>query len=748
MEAARHSDAFDLLHEKVQRWIWEQGWTELRDAQEAAVGPIMRGASDVIISAATASGKTEAAFLPICSNMVEGGAEGLRVLYVSPLKALINDQFDRLEAICERLSIPVHRWHGDVGSARKKRVLRDPEGILLITPESLEAIFVNHGTRIEGVFSDLFHVVIDELHAFIGTERGKQLQSLLHRVELVLRRRIPRIGLSATLGDMHLAAEFLRPGRGNKVKLIISSQEGQEVRLQLRGYRVLPPRLTDEEVVALEKQGEEIEIEDVTTGDALAISADLFSTLKGTDNLIYANRRRDVELYADLLRRISERQRVPNEFWPHHGSLSKEIRQDVEAMLKERSRPVNVVCTTTLELGIDIGDVASIAQIGAPPSVSSMRQRMGRSGRRGDPAVMRLYVQEPEIDERTQPQDTLRPHLVQAIAMVELLIARWYEPPHVGALHLSTLVQQLMSLIAQYGGIGVADAWRALCNAGPFANIDQQAFSLLLRGLGERDLIQQSSEGTLLLGLAGERIVNHFSFYAAFMTPEEYRLVSQGRTLGTLPIEHPLTEGLFLIFGGRRWRVLSVDQERKVVELVPAAGGRPPNFGGTGAPVHDRVRREMLRIYRDSGTPVYLDVQAQDLLEEGRQHFTSYQLHQRQVLQHGKDAILFLWSGDRVMNTVAVQLRASGLDVMQDGIALTVSGTKPDELREHIKEIVSQGPADGERLAATVENKWTEKYDRFLWEELLCAEYRSKSLDPQGAWNALDSAVRDRANRN
>lgn len=738
MEVTQPSDAFDRLNEKVQRWIWEQGWTELRDAQEAAVEPILGGSNDVIISAATASGKTEAAFLPICSNMVEKGeAESVQVLYLSPLKALINDQFGRLDAICDRLSIPVHRWHGDVGSARKKRVLRDPEGILLITPESLEAIFVNHGTRIEGVFSDLSYVVIDELHAFIGTERGKQLQSLLHRVELVLRRRIPRIGLSATLGDMHLAAEFLRPGRGDKVELITSSQEGQEVRLQLRGYRVTPPRLADDEVIALEEQGQEIEIEDVTTGDALAISSDLFATLKGTDNLIYANRRRDVELYADLLRRISERQRVPNEFWPHHGSLSKEIREDVEAMLKERSRPVNVVCTTTLELGIDIGDVASIAQIGAPPSVSSMRQRLGRSGRRGDPAVMRLYVQEPEIDEGTPPQDTLRPHLVQAIAMVELLIARWYEPPRVGALHLSTLVQQLMSLIAQYGGIGVADAWRALRHAGPFADIDQQVFSLLLRSLGERDLIQQSSEGTLLLGLAGERIVNHFSFYAAFMTPEEYRLVSQGRTLGTLPIEHPLTEGLFLIFGGRRWRVLSVDQERKVVELIPAAGGRPPNFGGTGAPVHDKVRREMVRVYRDSGVPVYLDTQAQELLDEGRRHFSSCRLDQRSMLRQGKETILFLWAGDRVMNTVAVQLRERGLDVMQDGIALTVSQTVPDELVGHVRDLIVQGPADGNRLAASVENKWAEKYDRFLWDELLCAGYASKSLDPKGAYEAL-----------
>jgi len=737
VETAGPSDAFNLLHEKIQRWIWDQGWTELRDAQEAAVEPILSGSKDVIISAATASGKTEAAFLPICSKIADRNSDSLQVLYVSPLKALINDQFDRLDEICGRIEVPVHRWHGDVGGDRKKRVLRDPAGILLITPESLEALFVNHGTGIEGLFSDLSYVVIDELHAFIGSERGMQLQSLLHRIELVLQRWIPRVGLSATLGDMNLAADFLRPGRGDDVLMIFSSEAGQEVRLQLRGYKVTPPILSDEEAGSRERRGEGIDIEEVVTGDALSISADLFATLKGTDNLIYANRRRDVELYADLLRRICEKERVPSEFWPHHGSLSREIREDVEAMFKARTRPVNVICTTTLELGIDIGNVASIAQLGAPPSVSSMRQRLGRSGRRGGPAIMRLYIQEPEITQSTAPQDALRPHLVQAIAMVELLMARWYEPPSAGALHLSTLVQQILSLIAQYGGSSAADTWRALCQAGPFVRVDQPTFMMLLRSLGDRDLIQQSVDGSLLLGMVGERIVNHFSFYAAFLTPEEYRLVSKGRTLGTLPIEHPLAEGAFLIFSGRRWRVLSVDQERKVVELMPAAGGRPPNFGGTGAPVHDRVRQEMLRVYRDSAVPIYLDERARDLLEEGRRNFAGHQLNRRSLLGHGEDTLIFLWTGDRVLNTIAVQMRSRGLEVAQDGVALAVSKMSPARLSDHLKELVSDGPADGNRLAATVANKWTEKYDRFLWDELMCAQYASKSLDPEGAWEAL-----------
>ena len=200
------SAGFRRLHELIQRWVWDQGWSDLRDIQERAIGPILDGGRDVIVAAATAGGKTEAAFLPICSQVIAQPSGSVRALYVSPLKALINDQFDRLDRLCERLAIPVHRWHGDVPSTHKRQVLSDPAGILLITPESLEALFVLRGTAIAKLFGNLDFVVVDELHSFIGSERGQQLQSLLSRIERVLRRRVPRIALSATLGDMDLAS--------------------------------------------------------------------------------------------------------------------------------------------------------------------------------------------------------------------------------------------------------------------------------------------------------------------------------------------------------------------------------------------------------------------------------------------------------------------------------------------------------------------------------------------------------------
>jgi ATP-dependent Lhr-like helicase len=356
------SGSFDLLNPKVQRWIWQRRWKALHDAQESAIPAIIAGRDDILISAATASGKTEAAFLPICSGLADAAAtDGFGAVYIGPLKALINDQFGRLEELCEQLEIPVHRWHGDVDASRKSRLVRQPSGILLITPESLEALFVNRGTRIATMFRGVRHIVIDELHSFIGTERGAQLQSLLHRLELAVRHTIPRIGLSATIGDMGSAAEFLQPGSGESVHIINSSSDAQGLRLQIKGYVEEAPRRGQERAPADEQA------ENVAGSGRRAIADHLFTTLRGANNLIFANSRQNVELFTDLLVRRGESAGVPNEFVPHHGSLSKEIREDTEARLKESSLPVTAICTSTLEMGIDIGSIVSVAQIGPPP---------------------------------------------------------------------------------------------------------------------------------------------------------------------------------------------------------------------------------------------------------------------------------------------------------------------------------------------------------------------------------------------
>lgn len=726
--SSEESQAFYLLDEKIRRWIWDQGWTALRDAQERAIPPIIAGNTDVIIAAATATGKTEAAFLPICSRFLSEEGQDAIVVYLSPLKALINDQFCRMEQLCERLDIPVYPWHGDISGSKKQKFLKNPTGILLITPESVESLLVNNGTAIPRLFGKLLYIVVDELHSFIGSERGQQLQSLLHRIEFAIKRKVPRIGLSATIGDMHLASQFLRPNADTETEMIVSSVTGQELQLLLRGYVQTAPPLKPLE------ENEEIPPD----GSLQEIGANLFKTLRGSSNLIFANSRNRTEFFADLLREMCEEQHLPNEFWPHHGSLSKELRESAEAAIKDKSRPVSIVCTSTLEMGIDIGAVKSIAQVGVPPSVASMRQRLGRSGRReGDPAILRIYVQEQELTERSDPSDCLRAGLVQTIAMARLLLTKWYEPPPSGGLHLSTMVQQLLSLIAQYGGVTAAQAYNVLCKNGPFPLVGQQMFVDFLRNLGNLKLIMQAKDGLLLHGQLGERIVNHYSFYTAFTTPEEYRLVSGNRTLGTIPVDRPIVEGAFLIFGGKRWLVMEVDAGEKVIVLNPAKGGKAPIFGGEVGWIHDRIRQEMFSVYSDKSMPIFLDSQARELLDEGRGNFHRYRLSSQPMLQIGSATYLFCWMGDRAQDTLAAMLRSKGLKAMNAGITIIVDNSTPGELRNKLQQLLGEGVPDVYKLARTVANKGCEKYDLFLTDELLSADYAVSKLDAAGAFNIV-----------
>ena len=726
------SSAFHRLHPDVQRWIWEQHWAELRDIQEQAIAPILTGTTDLIIAAATAGGKTEAAFLPIFSKLLEAenlGATGVQVVYISPLKALINDQHRRLEALGERLEIAVHPWHGDISASRKQRLLKQPSGILLITPEALEAMFILRGHELLRLFGGLRYAVIDELHSFIGTERGQQLRSLLHRLEAALGRPVARIGLSATLGEMDLAKQYLRDA---EVKLVRSDATGQELKLQIRGYRKVAPSFLDEQEQEQEQDG---------AADDLEMAQHIFKVMRGSKNLIFINRRQEVEKYTDLLSRLCEAQRLPNEFMPHYGSLSKELRQAAEEALKEPNRPANVVCTSTLELGIDIGSVTSIGQIGPPYSVASTRQRLGRSGRQSDPAILRIYISVPEVTPQTSPEASLHPALIQSIAVVNLLLQGWYEPPQTRRLHLSTLIQQLLSLIAQQGGVRPDHAWKLLCQTGAFSSIDQGTYVQLLRCLGEQDLIQQTQEGLLLLGLTGEQLVNHYSFYTAFKTPEEYRVTTASKTLGTLPIDYPLLAGMYLIFAGKRWQILTVDRRHRVIDVQRSTAGRVPYFSGTAGLVHDRIRQEMWQTYLDKGIPAFLDSRARDLLHEARRNFRRYGLDQRQIIEADGDTLIFPWMGSLVMNTLALQLASLGLKVETGPIALSVSRITAPELMRHLTELASDDCPDALALAATVANKVTEKHDLFLTEPLLCQNYAAGYLDVQKAWNTLRQIV-------
>jgi ATP-dependent helicase Lhr and Lhr-like helicase len=721
------SSGFYLLDERIQRWIWEKGWTSLRDAQERAIPALLGAKRDVIVAAATAAGKTEAAFLPILTHLLAAGSVTGSVLYVSPLKALINDQWGRLEQLCEELEISVVPWHGDIAATKKNRFLKDPRGVLLITPESLEALFVRRGHSMPGLLAGLRYIVVDELHAFIGSERGKQLQSLMHRVEAILQRKVPRVGLSATLGDMVLAADFLRPNADPKPETIVSGSKGQGLKILVRGIEQTPPAA--ESMAADEKP----ELEDLVKGGDLGVAAHLYRTLRGANHLVFPNSRRNVELYSDLLRRHCERDKTPNEFWPHHGNLSKDIREQTETALKAGDKPATAICTSTLEMGIDIGAVRSIAQVGPPPSVASLRQRLGRSGRReGESAILWSYCLEAPLEKSSGLPDRIRQGLVQTVAMIQLLLTGWFEPPRTQGLHASTLVQQLLSLIAERGGVTAAVAWRILVETGPFSGMAKPDFVDLLRTLGSNDLIVQTQDGLLLLGTKGERLANHYEFYSAFVSEDEFRILCEGRALGSLPISRPVLPDSRIIFAGRRWRVLDVESDKKTIVVVPDPGGAPPDFEGGGTMVHDRVRQEMRAVLESNEPVVFLDEQGKRLLEEARSYYANAGLANKVLTQDGREMLLLTWLGDWTNDALVLLLDGQGLSAINLGVAVSVP-TPEGTVLGALEAIAKTDTFDFTELLAKAKNLAREKWDWALPDAMLRRSYASSHLDLQSA---------------
>ncbi len=723
------STSFHLLDPRIQRFIWTQGWDQLRAAQEQAIPNIVEADRDVIVAAATAAGKTEAAMLPALTHLLrDDPVEGL-VLYLSPLKALINDQFGRVDALCTDLEIPVWPWHGDISASVKARFIKKPRGVLLMTPESLEALLCNRGHSVADIFRRTTHIVIDELHAFIGSERGKQLQSLMHRLDLATKRRIPRIGLSATLGDMAMACNFLRPGAGAGVTLVNPPSETGEVKVIIKGYLELA--VMDQIKAA----------EPVTPAK---IAQHLFETLRGSNNLVFPNSRREVERYTHLLQTMCQQIKMPVEFWPHHGSLSKELRSDTEAALKRKDTPATAICTNTLELGIDIGAVKSVAQIGPPGSVAGLRQRLGRSGRRkGEPAILRGYAIEDEIAPHSDMDVLLRTGIVQLAAMISLALDGWFEPPIANASHFSTLVQQLLSFIAQKSGCTAAAAYQALCAPGaPFQGVSTGDFANLLRHLADKDLISQDATGLLLHGGLGERFASHFSFYAAFSADEEYRLVAGGKPLGSLPVSQALVKGQRILFAGKTWRVEEVAEKERTIYVARAKGGAPPLFAGDSGRVHTKIRQRMREIYQGRRDIPFLDAQARELLQQGQRAYSELQLDKVRIVDSGAYARVFTWLGDAGNEVLVLRLMAMGYQasLATAGLEIEKGGLGIDTLESVLREAAQEPMPSLHELLGKAENIQREKWDWALPQYLLFASYASLRLDLQEAQDWLTTA--------
>lgn len=742
--------SYQRLDRRVQQWIFKQSWSDLRPIQQDAIEPILAQNTDVLISASTASGKTEAFFLPACSAIIDA-QNGIRILYISPLKALINDQYRRLESLSEITQIPVTPWHGDSSQSQKGKLRKNPSGILLITPESLESLMMRESGWVKTAFANLAYICIDEFHAFIGIERGHQLVSLFTRLEHLLGRLdnpIPRVALSATLGNLTAIPAVLRPNQHQKFpcKIIKDSKTSSQLQLQVRGYiikepnravtaqQVNPPSLTKLDSERLEEFVEEPDL----------LISDLYRFCRKGNHLVFANSRGRTEYLSAKLTDLCEANHVPNEFFPHHGSLAKELRETLEHRLQQEKIPTTAICTMTLELGIDIGKVDSVIQVTPPHSVASLRQRMGRAGRRGNPAKFRMLISEYELTADSSISDRLHLGLIQSLAMIRLLINQWYEPADTSLYHFSTLIHQILATIAQWGGIRAEQLYKLLCQFGVFQNISTQHFKQLLMHMRQHQLITQLGNGEITLGVVGEKLTNHYSFYAAFKTPEEYQILYQGKPLGTIPIDSMIVEQQYIIFGGKKWLVISIDNEKRVIIVERAKGGVPPLFSGGSMSVHTIVRQEMLKIlmqrdYRievDGQKIDYINLPAKDLFNESVKNFYQLGLYHHWHIKTASTVYIFTWLGDKANNALVALLTQFGYRVDNYGGIIDVR--KPADSEEKIsaseiqgclKHILEQGLPTAEQLARKSPLKSIEKLDDFLPESLLCLGYGAITFD-------------------
>ena len=608
--------AFDRYAPFVQEYIYQNHWENLRSIQVAAADAIFNTDENVLLTASTASGKTEAAFFPIITLFSEDMPSSVGCIYIGPLKALINDQFSRLNDLCAEADIPVWHWHGDVAQSHKAKLMRHPSGILQITPESLEALLLHKHAAIAKLFGDLRFVVIDEVHSLLRGDRGGQTLCLIERLSRIAGVNPRRIGLSATIGDPEGTGEFLSLGTGRKTIIPKIDAKGSKWRLSMEHFYVKDAQAAEDKQIP-----GALPVLEEKTDDAPA-NADpgigyIFEHTRGKKCLVFVNSREECEMVTTTLRHYCELNHEPDRFLVHHGNLSASYRETAEGIMKDDSQYMTTVTTATLELGIDIGRLERAFQIDAPWTVSSFLQRMGRTGRRELPPEMWFVIREDEPEVRAMLPTTIPWKLLQGIALVQLYLEeRWVEPPRLDRLPFSLLYHQTMSTLASCGELSPRALADRVLRLHYFHRITQEDYRVLLRHLIATDHIQQTEQGGLIVGLAGERVINSFKFYGVFQESEEYTVRSESQELGTVVSPPPVGEKLAI--AGHVWQVLDVDHKRRLIYCQQVKGSVPAYFGQCPGDLHTKILTRMRRVLQEDRQYPYLMKNAVARLEQAR----------------------------------------------------------------------------------------------------------------------------------
>lgn len=709
----------------IRDFIYQNNWESLRAIQVAAGDAVFNTDDNLLLSASTASGKTEAAFFPILTLFTEDMPKSVGAVYIGPLKALINDQFQRLNDLCREADIPVWHWHGDVAQSRKKRLLENPTGILQITPESLEALLLHKHAYIARLFGDLRFIVIDEVHSLMRGDRGGQTLCLIERLSKLAGVNPRRIGLSATIGDLESTGKFLSAGTGRKTAIPKIEAGGARWRLSMEHFYVLGAQAAEEREI----QDAQPELDGKT--DTAPVNADpamgyIFEHTRGKKCLVFLNSREECEAATTTLRQYCEIRHEPDRFLIHHGNLSTSYRETAEAIMKDEEQFLTTVTTATLELGIDIGRLERAFQVDAPFTVSSFLQRMGRTGRRDLPPEMWFVMQEEQPEARAMLPVTIPWTLIQGIALIQLYREeRWVEPPKLDRLPFSLLYHQTMCTLASCGEMSAAALASRVLSLSYFHRITQEDYRLLLRHLVSTEQIQKTEEGGLIIGLAGERQTSSFKFYAVFKENEEYTVRNESQELGTIVMPPPVGEKIAL--AGHVWIVEEVDHKRHLVYCSQVRGKVPAYFGQCPGDIHTRILERMREVLRENCSYPYLMKNAVARLDEARRTARHSGMTEEPLICLGGDMwCLFPWLGTYAFLALerfikikcGPALGLSALDSSRPYFLIFRMKASKEEFFRLLGEMEKQ-PLDPMELIYKGEVPLFEKYDEFLPQQLV-----------------------------
>ncbi|MGI5893837.1 MAG: DEAD/DEAH box helicase [Candidatus Merdivicinus sp.] len=731
-------NVFDRYAPFVQDFIYRNRWESLRAIQVAAGEAIFGTDQHVLLSASTASGKTEAAFFPILTLFSEDPPHSVGALYIGPLKALINDQFQRLNDLCQEAGIPVWHWHGDVAQSHKAKMLKNPSGILQITPESLEALLLHKHAAIARLFCDLRFIVIDEVHSLMRGDRGGQTLCLIERLSRLAGVSPRRIGLSATIGDLESTGHFLAAGTGKETIIPKIEAKGTKWRLSMEHFFIQGPQQAEEA-----GQQEALPVLEAAT-DTAPKEADpgigyIFEHTRGKKCLVFVNSREECEAVTTTLRQYCEARHERDRFLIHHGNLSASYRETAEAVMKDEDQFLTTVTTATLELGIDIGRLERAFQIDAPFTVSSFLQRMGRTGRRDLPPEMWFVMREEQPEPRAMLPTTIPWKLIQGIALVQLYVQeRWVEPPRLDRLPFSLLYHQTMSTLASCGELSPAALASRVLTLAPFYRISQEDFKVLLRHLLETEHIQRTEEGGLIVGLAGERLTSSFKFYAVFQENEEYTVRWGSQELGTIVLPPPAGEKIAL--AGHVWIVEEIDHKRKLVYCEQVKGKVPAYFGECPGDIHTKVLERMREVLQETASYPYLMQNAAARLAHARHTAVNSGVVSDPLICLGGDMwCLFPWLGSYAFLALerflkrkcAPLLGISGMDSSRPYFIQFKMKAGREEFFQVLSEMEKQ-PLDPMELVYPDEVPLFEKYDEYLPAELVRKGFAYGVLDIEG----------------